>query len=108
MTIFRSPSPTPSCSLDPARRTARRDGVELALSSRELSVLEFLLRRQGTVVSKTELLEHCWDTAFDGDPATVEVHIHRLRRKIDPPTGAPTIHTVRGEGYRINPTPDPQ
>jgi len=95
-------------SLDPARRTARRDGVELALSSRELSVLEFLLRRQGTVVSKTELLEHCWDTAFDGDPATVEVHIHRLRRKIDPPTGAPTIHTVRGEGYRINPTPDPQ
>jgi DNA-binding response OmpR family regulator len=48
-------------------------------------------------VSKTELLDHCWDVAFDGDPAVVEVQVHRLRRKIDPVA----ILTVRGEGYLI-------
>ncbi|MEV5754813.1 response regulator transcription factor [Actinoallomurus sp. NPDC052308] len=87
--------------LDPASRRAWRDGVELELSSREMSVLEHLMRRQGRVVSKTELLDHCWDAAYDGGPAVVEVHIHRLRRKIDSPTGSPIIITVRGEGYLI-------
>lgn len=94
--------------LDPASRTATRDGAALDLTSRELSVLEYLLRRQGQVVSKTELLEHCWDTAYDGPPAVVEVHIHRLRRKIDPPVGMPVILTLRGEGYLIKPDPTPQ
>jgi two-component system OmpR family response regulator len=87
--------------LDPARRAVTRDGAELELTSREVSVLEYLMRRVGRVVSKSELLEHCWDPAFDGDPGVVEVHIHRLRRKIDPPTGQATIHTVRGAGYLI-------
>jgi DNA-binding response OmpR family regulator len=87
--------------LDPAGRKAWRDGVELDLSSREVSVLEYLMRSQGRVVSKTELLDHCWDSAYDGGPAVVEVHIHRLRRKIDPPTGSPIIVTLRGEGYLI-------
>jgi DNA-binding response OmpR family regulator len=64
-------------------------------------VLEHLLRRAGHVVSKTELLDHCWDTAYDGDPAVVEVLVHRLRRKIDPAAGPPVIRTVRGEGYLI-------
>jgi DNA-binding response OmpR family regulator len=84
--------------LDPARRTVTRNGTVLDLTSRELSVLEYLMRRQGRVVSKTELLEHCWDTAYDGGPAVVEVHIHRLRRKIAPAV----IRTLRGEGYRID------
>ncbi len=53
------------------------------------------MRRAGHVVSKAELLEHCWD------PAVVEVQIHRLRRKIEVPTRAPLITTVRGEGYLI-------
>jgi two-component system, OmpR family, response regulator len=87
--------------LDPASRTVTRDGAALDLSSREVAVLEQLLRRKGSVVSKTELLEHCWDVNFDGDPAVVEVHVHRLRRKIDPPGGEPVIVTVRGEGYLI-------
>lgn len=52
-------------------------------------------------MSKAELIDHCWDAAFDGDPAAVEVQMHRLRRKIDLPTGAPLIITVRGEGYLI-------
>jgi two-component system, OmpR family, response regulator len=84
--------------LDPASRTVTRNGTALDLTSRELSVLEYLMRRRGRVVSKTELLEHCWDTAYDGGPAVVEVHMHRLRRKIDPAV----IHTLRGEGYRID------
>jgi DNA-binding response OmpR family regulator len=59
--------------------------------------------RRGTrrVVSKAELLEHCWGPHFDGCPAVVEVHVHRLRRKIDPAVGAPVIQTLREEGYMI-------
>ena len=87
--------------LDPASRTVTRDGAPLDLTSRDVAVLEHLLRRKGHVVSKTELLGHCWDAAFDGDPAVVEVQVHRLRRKIDPPGGPTVIVTVRGEGYLI-------
>jgi two-component system OmpR family response regulator len=87
--------------LDPASRSLTRDGAALDLTSRELAVLEYLLRRKGQVVTKTELLEHCWDPAYDGGPAVVEVQIHRLRRKIDQPAGPPTIVTLRGEGYMV-------
>jgi two-component system, OmpR family, response regulator len=87
--------------LDPASRTATRDGTPLDLTSREIAVLQHLLRHKGRVVSKSELLEHCWDVNFDGGPPVVEVHVHRLRRKIDPPDGPPVIVTVRGEGYLI-------
>jgi DNA-binding response OmpR family regulator len=89
--------------LDPASRAVMRDGIPVELTNREIAVLEYLLRRQGRVVSKTELLEHCWDVAYDGGLAVVEVLIHRLRRKIDPPSGAPVIVTLRGEGYLIQP-----
>jgi DNA-binding response OmpR family regulator len=85
--------------LDPASRTVTQNGQNIDLTTREIAVLEYLLRRQGRVVSKTELLDHCWDPAYDGGPAVVEVLIHRLRRKIDP---AP-IETLRGEGYLIQP-----
>ena len=88
-------------SLDPASRTVTRDGVPIALTSREVSVLEHLMRRRGQVVSKLELLNQCWDPAFDGDPSVVEVQVHRLRRKIEPPTGPALVHTIRGEGYLI-------
>ena len=87
--------------LDPADRTAARDGAPLDLTSREVAVLEYLLRRKGHVVSKTELLEHCWDVNFDGEPAVVEVLMHRLRRKIERPGRPAAIQTVRGEGYII-------
>jgi two-component system OmpR family response regulator len=86
--------------LDPAARTVTRDGVPLDLTAREVSVLEHLLRRRGRVVAKAELLEHCWDVNFDGDPSVVEVQVHRLRRKLDA-GGPPLIETVRGEGYLI-------
>jgi len=92
---------TAGLTLDPASRTVTRDGVVLDLTSRETAVLEHLMRRKGNVVSKTELLDHCWDPAFGGGPAVVEVHVHRLRRKIDPPSGPAVITTLRGEGYLI-------
>jgi DNA-binding response OmpR family regulator len=87
--------------LDPGSRSVTRDDTELDLTGREVAVLEYLMRSQGRVVSKTELLDHCWDAAYDGGPAVVEVLVHRLRRKIDPPGGRPLIATVRGEGYLI-------
>jgi two-component system, OmpR family, response regulator len=87
--------------LDPASRTVARDGDPLDLTSREVAVLEHLLRRKGHVVAKSELLEHCWDVNFDGGPAVVEVLVHRLRRKVDAAGRPPLIETLRGEGYII-------
>ncbi|HWG63140.1 MAG TPA: response regulator transcription factor [Streptosporangiaceae bacterium] len=87
--------------LDPAGRTARRDGTPVDLTIREIVVLEHLLRRRGHVVAKSELLEHCWDVDFDGGPAAVEVLVHRLRRKVGAAGRPPLIETLRGEGYII-------
>ena len=89
--------------LDPATRVVRRAGHTIALTPGELTVLEYLLRADGRAVSKTELLEHCWDENSESDPAVVEVRIHHLRRKIDAPSAVGLIETVRGSGYRIDP-----
>jgi DNA-binding response OmpR family regulator len=87
--------------LDPASRRVTRAGAELSLTSRELSLLEFLMRRQGHVLTKSEILEHVWDYAFEGDPNIVEVYVGRLRRKVDRPFGRADIETLRGSGYRL-------
>ena len=87
--------------LDPATRAVTRAGTELSLTSRETSLLEFLMRRSGEVVTKADILGHVWDYAFDGDPNIVEVYIGRLRRKIDRPFGRADIETLRGSGYRL-------
>jgi two-component system, OmpR family, response regulator len=87
--------------LDPATRMVTRDGTELSLTSREHSLLEFLMRRQGQVVTKTDILANVWDYAFEGDPNIVEVYIGRLRRKVDRPFGRSDIETLRGSGYRL-------
>jgi len=84
--------------LDPAARRAWRSEVELVLTARELSLLEFLIRRRGQVVSKRTILDHVWDYDFEGDPNIVEVYIRRLRTKL----GAGTITTLRGAGYRLS------
>ncbi len=89
--------------VDPASRECRRDGETIELTSRELAVLETLMRAPGTVLSKGDILDSVWDEHFDGDPNIVEVYIARFRRKIDQPDGRTTIQTVRGSGYRINP-----
>jgi two-component system, OmpR family, response regulator len=88
--------------LDPATRRCRRGSVEIELTSREFSVLEYLLRRAGEVLSKREILDHVWDYDFEGDPNIVEVYIRYLRNKVDRPFGRRTIETVRGAGYRMS------
>jgi two-component system, OmpR family, response regulator len=87
--------------LDPAARRAWRGTNELALTNRELSLLEFLLRRRGEALSKREILAHVWDFDFDGDPNIVEVYVRHLRDKVDRPFGRAAIETVRGAGYRL-------
>jgi DNA-binding response OmpR family regulator len=88
-------------SLDPATRRCQRGDHPIALTARESTLLEYLMRRRDDVVSKTEILEHVWDEYYDGDPNIIEVYILRLRRKIDAPFQQRTIETVRGVGYRV-------
>ncbi|MEU6366922.1 response regulator transcription factor [Streptomyces sp. NPDC046931] len=90
--------------LDPARRRCHRAGREIALTAREFTLLEFLLRHPDEVVSKTDILDHVWEENFDGDTNVVEVYVGYLRRKIDAPFGRRTIETVRGAGYRLHGT----
>jgi two-component system, OmpR family, response regulator len=87
--------------LDPASHECSRGAVDVPLTAREFSVLEFLMRHKGDVVSKLEILENVWDFAFDGDPNIVEVYIRHLRVKIDEPFGRHSIRTIRGAGYRL-------
>ena len=89
---------------DPATRRGTRAGSDLGLTVRESAVLEYLLRRGGEVISKTEILQHVWDAHFGGDPNIVEVYLLRLRRKIDKPFGCAGLHTVRGAGYQLLPS----
>ena len=87
--------------LDPASRRVSRAGIELTLTPREFSVLEFLMRHRGTAVSKTEIVRSVWDTNYAGDENIVEVYVGYLRRKIDLPLSGHRIETVRGVGYRL-------
>lgn len=89
--------------LDPASRRAWRGDAELTLTAREFALLEYLMRRAGESVSKSDLLVHVWGEHFDGDPNVVEVYVGYLRRKVDAPFERPSIHTVRGAGYRLDP-----
>jgi DNA-binding response OmpR family regulator len=89
--------------LDPGARRVSRGGKEVYLTTREFAVLEYLMRKAGTVVEKRDLLGHVWDFNFEGDPNIVEVYVGRIRRKIDEPFGVSSIETVRGAGYRMDP-----
>jgi DNA-binding response OmpR family regulator len=86
---------------DPAARRVWRGGVEVALTARELALVELLLRRRGEVVTKRAILDSVWDCDFDGDPNIVEVYVRHLRNKLDRPFGRSAIETVRGSGYRL-------
>jgi len=90
-----------SLSLDPATRRVTRDGQEIALTTREFALLEYLIRHRDEVVTKTELLDHVWDAGADTDPNVVEVYVGYLRRKIDQPYNVRSLQTVRGAGYRL-------
>ncbi len=87
--------------LDPATHEVRRGTNEIKLTAREFSILEFLMRESGNVVSKAKIMEHVWDFSFDGDPNIVEVYIRSLRTKIDIPFNRRSIGTIRGAGYKM-------
>jgi len=88
--------------MDLVRRTVRRAGQSIDLQPREFRLLEFLMRNQGRIVTRTMLLERVWDFHFDPKTRVVETHISRLRAKIDRPFANDLIHTTRGAGYSIH------
>jgi len=79
----------------------KRGEETIQLQPREFRLLEFLMRHAGQVVTRTMLLEKVWDYHFDPQTNVIDVHISRLRSKIDKPFGAEMLHTVRGAGYRL-------
>lgn len=88
--------------LDPATHEVTAAGEPIELTAREFSMLEYLMRRTGTVVSKLEIRDNVWDFDFDGDLNIVEVYIRSLRKKLELPLGRPPISTIRGAGYRLD------
>jgi DNA-binding response OmpR family regulator len=89
--------------VDPVTHRCTRGAVEVVLTAREFAVLEFLMRRAGEVVAKSEILDNVWDFAFEGDPNIVEVYVRHLRKKLDEPFDRRLIQTIRGAGYRLDP-----
>jgi two-component system OmpR family response regulator len=85
--------------LDPVTRTVERSGQRIDLSAKQFTLLAYMLRHAGEVVSRTMILEHVWDFEFDGLTNVVDVHINRLRNKVDRGFDRPLIHTLRGVGY---------
>ena len=88
-------------SLDPARREVFRGETSVALSAKEFALLEHFMRNPGAVLSRTQILEHVWDFAYEGTSNVVDVYVGYLRQKIDRPFECDSIETVRGAGYRL-------
>jgi len=87
--------------LDLLSRKVERAGQPIILQPREFKLLEYLVRNQGQVVTRTMLLESVWDFHFDPGTNVIDVQISRLRNKIDKGHSTPLVHTVRGIGYRF-------
>lgn len=87
--------------LDPASHTVWRGAIKIPLTPREFSLLEFMMRRDGAVCSREELLDHVWDAHYDGLSNVVDVHVANLRRKLDHPGVSNPVETVRGVGYQL-------
>jgi two-component system, OmpR family, response regulator len=87
--------------LDPATRRVWRGEVEIQLSAKEFAVLETFMRRPGQVLSRYQLLEHCWDYGYENRSNVVDVYVRYLRDKVDRPFGRSSLETVRGVGYRL-------
>ncbi|MDN5920695.1 MAG: response regulator transcription factor [Pseudonocardia sp.] len=91
--------------LDPATRRAWRGDAELELSSKEFALLELFMRHPGQVLTRTRILEHVWDFAYEGVSNVVDQYVLYLRRKIDRPFAVEQLETVRGAGYRLRAEP---
>ncbi|KMO44129.1 PhoB family transcriptional regulator [Methylobacterium tarhaniae] len=87
--------------LDRLSHRVARAGQEIPLQPREFRLLEYLMRHAGQVVTRTMLLEHVWDYHFDPQTNVIDVHVSRLRAKVDKGFERPMIHTVRGAGYMV-------
>jgi two-component system OmpR family response regulator len=87
--------------LDPATRQVWRGDAEVHLSAKEFALLETFMRRPGQVLSRFQLLEHCWDYGYENRSNVVDVYVRYLREKVDRPFGRRSIETVRGAGYRL-------
>jgi two-component system, OmpR family, response regulator len=87
--------------LDLLARTAKRGGRGIELLPKEFALLDYLMRHAGQIVTRTMLLEHVWGYHFDPQTNVIDVHIARLRHKLDQAGAAPLIHTVRGAGYTM-------
>src|SRR3954463_5867221 len=107
--VRRGPTPRPPAleagdlRVDPATRAVTLGGRDVQLTAREFGVLEFLARRAGQVVTRTQLLDHVWDENHIGSTNVVDVYVGYLRAKRDRPFGRKLIHTVRGVGYKLEP-----
>jgi two-component system OmpR family response regulator len=91
--------------LDPAAHQVRRGLQDVRLTGKEFALLQYLMQNPDEALSRTRLLEHVWDFAFDGDPNIVDVYVGYLRDKIDRPFGHASIETIRGVGYRFRNEP---
>ncbi|WP_188190149.1 response regulator transcription factor [Nonomuraea sp. SYSU D8015] len=89
--------------LDPVSHVVRRGERSVTLSPKEFALLQEFMRRPGEVLSRTHLIEHVWDFAYDGGSNVVDVYVRYLRDKVDRPFGRDSIQTVRGAGYRLDP-----
>lgn len=87
--------------LDPAGHRVTRNGTPVDLTPKEFALLELFMRRRGEVLSRSAILDHVWDFAYQGGSNVVDVYVRYLRDKIDRPFGERSIETVRGVGYRL-------
>jgi len=87
--------------LDRLSQQVKRGGKRIELTTKEYSLLEYLMSNAGRVLSRNMIIEHVWDESFDGLTNVVDVYIRHLRKKVDDPFEAKLIHTVRGVGYAV-------
>ena len=87
--------------LDRIHHTAIRNGTDIDLKPREYRLVEYLMRNEGKVVTRTMLLQNVWDLNFDPQTNVIDVHMSRLRSKLDKGFATPLLHTIRGRGYRL-------
>jgi two-component system OmpR family response regulator len=87
--------------LDPATHDVRVDGRPVTVSAKEFALLELFMRQSDRVLSRTEILDHVWDWAYDGTSNVIDVYVRYLRQKIGEGPGVPRIETVRGVGYAL-------
>ena len=88
--------------LDSGTREVSRNGAQIQLTTKEFTLLEYLMRHPNQVLTRTMIAEHVWNYDFDNATNVIDVHIRNLRRKIDDPFPAKLIRTVRGAGYRMS------